>query len=471
MSSPNGISSRSSDKQKQISPLRYGMTRFASSLLPLLSFPKGICFWAGDTPEPPVAKGRTPAPYQPGSQPQASNAATGRGLKPRSIGIALTLVVATAAARADLPAWLQHIAAATQAEAALYRAMQLPGAMPLYPRPPREATEELAKLAPTSELYALKAQSEEAALDPQAAEADWKLHASTAKDPVQATLALADFYHRRLDSAKELAALTTVASAPKLDSGRLLDPARQRSWQAFDRILTLEADQALPPAQTESTYDAFLTRYPDQPVVYARAFTWLVAQKQYPAAEALIPRFTRQFPQDKAFPIRAEAALAEARGNSDAAPAVYDRAFEPLWPDDLSRSYLALLAERHQQRTFEAQARAQLAQHPTGPQALNALARIVIYQQQSGQTDATQQAQQTLDRFRIARESRGQTWTAIDLYTLAGLERTNQNDAEVARYDFALASLNETLPDGEPAAQAGLAGLVDVLLTAPVAAA
>ncbi len=115
-----------------------------------------------------------------------------------------------------------------------------------------------------------------------------------------------------------------------------------------------------------ATYDAFLARYPDQPAVYARAFQADLDAQNYAAAEALMPRYRQAFPQDRAFPVRAQALLEYRRGNPDKALAVYEQAYQPLWPADLVQSYFALLTETHRQRAFVADARARLAATRTG---------------------------------------------------------------------------------------------------------
>ncbi len=74
---------------------------------------------------------------------------------------------------------------------------------------------------------------------------------------------------------------------------------------------------------------------------------------------------------------------------------------------------------------------------------------------------------QAIDAFRVEREARKAAWTPEDLYTLAQLTDSVHNYAETARYDFALASSSGSLRSGEPAAQAGLSGLVHLLLAAP----
>ena len=384
------------------------------------------------------------------------------------VAAAAALLAVAVSAHATLPAWLQHIVGASTMEAALYRVMHLPGADVLYPRPPKEAQGELAAQISTSpdqaELYALRARSDEAALDIAAAESDWKLYAAHSKDAPAAKLELANFYRRQLATAKELAVLREVAQAANPEAERYVNPAKQRAWLAFNRSLDLIAQQGLPQSEVVATYDAFLTRYPDQPAVYARAFQADLDAQDYAAAEALVPRYRQAFPKDAAFPVRAQALLEYRRGDTNKALAVYEQAYQPLWPADLVQSYFALLTETHRQRVFVADARASLAANPDGPAALNAVTRIFYYDQQGGRLP---QAQQTLDAFRIAREQRGGAWSAEDLYTLATLERETSNHAEAARYNFALASTPGALPDGEPAAQAGLAALTDILLTAP----
>jgi hypothetical protein len=336
---------------------------------------------------------------------------------------------------------MQHIVGASSVESALYRAMQLPAVQALYPRPPKEAATQLSQLiasAPgNAELYQLRARAEEQALDETTAEADWKLYVAHAPDPVATRLELANFYERRLMAPQEIAVLSEVAAAPPVPSEAYVAPAEQRSWVAFERILGTIYLQGLLPSETASTFNAFITRYPDQPTIYAAFLQFQLEQKDWTAAQAVIDRYGRQFPQDTIFPIRSQALLEFRRGNIDAALAVYDRTFQPLWPAELIQSYFALLDQTHRQRAFVAAAREQLVAHPDGAEALNALARVFYYDQQAGRTAS---AQQTLDTFRIARDARNGAWTPTDLSTLASLCLSIHSYAEAARYDYALAS-------------------------------
>ncbi len=399
------------------------------------------------------------------SQPYRNEWVFASAFSRRKVLLLVLLLAATLTAHATLPSWLQHIVGASTAEAALYRVMHLPGADTLFPRPPKEAQSELATLIaakPDAGLYALRARADEQALDEPAAEADWKLYAEKTATP-KAQLELADFYDRRLQTQPEAEVLKQVAAAPIPASEQYLAPTAQLCWQTNIRLLDLLLVQAEPEPQVEAAYQAFETRYPDQPSVYAHELQFLLNARAYPEAEALIPRYHQRNPADITFPIRAHALIVLRRDGPDQALAVYDSAFQPLWPSDLVASYFALLTQTHRQGAFVAQARATLAAHPQGPEALNALARTFYYDQAAGRIA---QAQLTLDQFRVNREARNLPWTPEDLYTLAKLEALTANTPEVARYNFALASTPGIVPNGEPAAEAGLAALTHLLLTA-----
>ena len=122
----------------------------------------------------------------------------------RICGIAFFVTVAgwLVAARGALPAWIRNVEAGTAIEAALFRAMSLPGGAVLFRRPPAEtrpALGELIKAQPKkADLYSLRALEDEQQLDFSAAESDWKKYAENVADRTGAQIALADFYHRRV---------------------------------------------------------------------------------------------------------------------------------------------------------------------------------------------------------------------------------------------------------------------------------
>jgi predicted Zn-dependent protease len=369
-------------------------------------------------------------------------------------------------AHAELPDFFQHTTAGSAFESALFRLMDLPGVKALYPRPPKEAQAELAKLIAQephqAEVYSLKAREDEQALDFVSAESDWKAYAAHAQDRVQAQLALAAFYHRRLKIAEEVQVLNEVGTSAPLASEAFTPIDKQQSWDAFAQIVKLAADNGLDQTVTQQAYDAWRSRYPHESAVYANEFNWLLSTKQYDAASALLLRYKATFPDDPVLPVKAAALLALRQSNIAQAIAVYDNAFQPLWPQNLIDSYFGLLAEAHQQRAFLGEAKARLEKSPDD---FASLCRIYFYQLQNGHADVAQSA---LDQYRISKDARKVAWKVEELFTLMKLNERAGNWPEAARYAFALYNLPSAAQiEGRSASETGLASMTRILLTAP----
>ncbi len=364
-------------------------------------------------------------------------------------------------ARGELPEWLQNIEAGTALENALYRSMALPGGNVVALRPPQEARPLLDGLVHAqpnnAELYSLRAMNEEQQVDFESAERDWKTYAQSASDRTAAQLALADFYHRRARPTDEIAALSVVAQSPSGASEDLLGPQQQQSWLAFTRIFSVIAANALSAETSSAEYQAWMARYPRESSLYAQYFEFLLAQKDYARADGLIDAYHKAFPDDAIFPVKAHALLDYRKGDVAQGLAVYDRSFQPLWPQDLIQGYFSLLGETHSLRKFLDASR---AAHEANPDDLNAVARLFYYYQQEGKTDA---AEEVIEEFRAHKENTKTPWTADELYTLAGMLERIQAYPESARYYYALYS---TAPGPENREHA-LVGLTNILLVSP----
>lgn len=373
----------------------------------------------------------------------------------------LCAVAAAALAEDSIPSWLQFAEAGTRIEKALFRSMGLPGGAVLARRPPRESRPLLDGLVRTepanAELYSLRALVDEQQLDFAAAEKDWKAFAEHSTDRISAQFTLADFYHRRLRSAEEIAALSVVARSASSPAEEFTAPEMQQSWRAFERIFTIIGANALPTDISDTQYRAWIARYPHESKTYVQYFDFLLAQKQFDQAVRLLSQYSQAFPQDSVFAVKARALLEYRRGSAEQGLAVYEQAFQPLWPRELVQDFFDLLRETQNLRKFLDQSRAALHANPND---LQAAARIFHYYQQDGKTDA---ALQVLAEFRQNKESTHTPWTSEELYTLARLCEDANGYAESSRYYFALYSSSGN-PDSREHA---LIGLANILLTAP----
>lgn len=367
----------------------------------------------------------------------------------------------TLSALGELPSWVRNVESASAIEAAFFRMMALPSGDVAFRRPPSEtrpALSDLIKVQPqNAELYSLRALEDEQQLDFSTAESDWKSYAGKASNKIDAQLALADFYHRRLRPSDEIKALSIIANSPVTSAERLMPPSQQRSWQAFARIFGIIEDQGLPKEISIKQYQAWIARYPAESSLYARFIEFLVAQKEYALAGEIIASYQKQFPCDQVFPVKANAMLQYHQGSVQVGLSVYEHSFQPLWDPELVKSYFDLLRETQSLRRFLDQERAALTANPSD---LNAMARIFYYYQQQGKLDAAAQA---IADFRAHKESSNSPWMPNELYVCARLLEDIHFYPESARYYFALYNSKGSMDAQEQA----IAGLTDILLTAP----
>ncbi|HEY6392364.1 MAG TPA: hypothetical protein VIX89_13850, partial [Bryobacteraceae bacterium] len=367
--------------------------------------------------------------------------------------VAALVLIAAVAGHAELARWVQDIPTPSRLEAVFFRAVTSPAGAIEVLRPPKETRAELSKLMVASpndkDLYTLRAREDELQLDFTAAESDWKKAGSFTD--------LADFYHRRLRPRDEIAALETVGKSPTPTTERLTPPAAQQSWKAFERILEVVHEQALPDDASVNAYRTWIARYPTEPAVYKQFFDYLIAKKQFDDAEKLVADYRRAFPADDTYPIQAAASIAWKRGALEDAIKIYDQSFRPLWPPELVKSYFDLLKEAHDLRRYLEQARNQIAARPTD---LAAAARVFYYYQQQGAPTA----QRALLEYRQRKALQKSAFTADELLTLAQLFEGVSNYDEAARSYYALYSV----PGATAAIQEkALAGIANLLLTAP----
>ncbi len=365
-------------------------------------------------------------------------------------------------ARASLPDWVRNVEGSSPLRDAFFRLVSMPGGAVRAERPPQETRDALTGLITAqpdeAELYALRAHEAERQLDFSAAEQDWKEYAARVADPADGQLALADFYHRRLRPEDEVDALLAVGRSPAADNESLLPPEQQRSWHAFERSLELIEAQALPPALAIRQYRAWRGRYPGQSALPQLQFDFLIEHRLLDEAQQLLGDYQQQFPGDAAFRLKARAEIARRRGSPEQALALYDEAFEPLWPPPLIQEYFSLLAESGQLRSHLDRDRARLAENPDD---LQAAGWVFHYYQRQGNVAA---AQAVLADFRQSKEARQAAWKPAELQTLAQLYRGLNNHNETARYDYALYSLPGAAASER---EEGLAGLIELLLGAP----
>lgn len=357
---------------------------------------------------------------------------------------------------AALATWAQNVAAGTGVEAALFRLMDVPGGAVQGRRTPAESSQALGGLldrdARNSALYAMRAREDERAMDYKSAEADWRRSADLAGDRVSGILALADYYRRRNEPQLQVNALLAAAKLPVSAEERLDEPAKTRSWSAFQNALTVVKNDQLPVTTENDIYEQWLPRWPDrQQDIYLDYFSALVARRDLTGARAVLDRFRAKYPDSHAKILWAEASLEE---TPEAKLALYARQFTPTWPQELLSEYYSLLQRSNRTRVFLADAEAkQRAQ----PDDIDAALRLEFYYEQSGQQD---RADAALTQFVHRHEAESAAWTAEDLRTLGNVfARLHDYDSE-ARCWYTLYALKSATEADRRDGMAALAGLL-----------
>ena len=381
----------------------------------------------------------------------------------RAAGPAVVMVcLAVFAAQAQLPEWVRFVESNSPLRDVFFQTVVLPSGPIAVERPPNQTHAALTLLlqggTEDAGLYALRARESERWLDFVAAEKDWKEHASLVADPVGGQLALADFYHRRLRPQEEIDALLKVGSSASTAAEMLHPVSEHRSWKAYNRIFALVEAHALRGDAVTGYHRARVERFAGEAAVHRDLFDHLVKQANFEAAREAVEGYGGAFPGDEAFPVEAEAVLARRQGSDDDALAIYERSFAPLWPENLIQEYFSLLQDAGRLRSELDRVRARFSNDPDD---LRSAAWIFHYYRRQGNPAV---AQSTLNDFRRGKETRSAAWTAEELQTLAKLFLKVSNYNEAARYYYALYSLGGA---SEQDQELSLAGLIDVLLTAP----
>jgi cellulose synthase operon protein C len=334
---------------------------------------------------------------------------------------ACPLLLLAIALHAQLPPYIQHLGAEANLRTVFFR--------DLSRRPPRETRADLTRriaASPTdAALYRLRASEAELTLDFSAAEADWKTVAQLTND----SLPLADFYHRRLRPADEIAALDAVAT-PK----------------AFQRAIDEAEAQLLPVAPQ---YRAWLAHDPANAALRKRLIRYLTDQRDFAAAESEI----RALPADPSNWLE-EMHLALRRGTVDQAIAVFDRSFQPAMQTATLKEFFDLLKAEGRLSDFAAQVRAAALARP---ESLDPVARLFHYFENEENHAAARRA---LAEYLARKKS----WTPEELLETAQLLQRVQDWDQSARQYATLYALPTAAPADRRRA---LAGLVDLVLTAP----
>ena len=295
-------------------------------------------------------------------------------------------------------------------EKALYRLMQLPGGEILFRRPPRETVPALTALAASDKSLRRSTHC-----------ARWKRSRRSTSTPPSATGRPGrsrPTIRRRAPGSRRLLRAPAQAAARNWQRSKWWAKLRQarrsagrrrrrsdRGWPGSARSKSSISMRCRARRRRESTRIVD-QRYPHERSLYARQWRSTCGE-DFSAATDLIARYRTAFPDDKIFPVEAEAELATGAARRRTGSPSTSAASNRCGRAELVKSYFALvLAEQERNGNSPMRLR---ASSPPNPGDLRDAARLFYLYQQQGQIDS---AKAVLNSYREQKDARGAAWNA-----------------------------------------------------------
>ncbi|QUV99190.1 tetratricopeptide repeat protein [Chloracidobacterium sp. MS 40/45] len=259
---------------------------------------------------------------------------------------------------------------------------------------------------------------------------------------------LAAFYHGRGLYTEEVRTLQRLA---------LLTPSAAERRAVADRVSGLVQKRALTGVDVADWYRQLIGQRPEDITFLKRYLERLVADDKADEALRALDMWQPKYPDEMRFFLELRARLYDKRGQRDAAVAVYDQAFDPLWPRPIVRDWYERLRQYGRYRTYRRQLQERFRQ---GASDFGTAARLFNVLAYEGNLAA---AVQTLTSLEKRREKTG--WPREELDRAAAMCLNIGQYDLAARFLYSLYAMGGASP-GSPEREATLAKLVAALLDA-----
>ena len=259
---------------------------------------------------------------------------------------------------------------------------------------------------------------------------------------------LAAFYHGRGLYNEEVRTLQRLA---------LLTPSAAERRAVADRVSELVQKRALTGVDVADWYRQLIERHPEDITFLKRYLERLVADDKADEALRALDMWQPKYPDERRFFLQLRARIYDRRGQRDAAVAVYDQAFDPLWPRAVVSDWYERLRQYGRYRTYRRQLQERFRQ---GASDFGTAARLFNVLAYEGNLSA---AAQTLTTLEKRREMTG--WPREELDRAAAMCLNIGQYDLAARFLYSLYAMGGASP-GSPEREATLAKLVAALLDA-----
>lgn len=258
---------------------------------------------------------------------------------------------------------------------------------------------------------------------------------------------LANFYYRRglfknsIDTLEQLATKVT--------------PLEQEI--VYRKIIGIVRDNQVAGLAPSTFYEKMIAANKDNVEIVKSYIEELKVKQDYATALQVTNNYKDKYPNDLAYFLKTQASLYEAQKDRNQAEAVYTKAFDPLWPSNISSDYYELLRRFGRYRTY----RRGLQDQWTNQANFETLTRLFnLYSYEGNQLAATN----LLSQYETRHGKDGQ-WSRSELETVAGLYLSLSQYDVASRYLYTL-YLNGGLKSGSSEREQSLFRIFKVLVDA-----
>ncbi len=324
---------------------------------------------------------------------------------------------------------------ATLIETALFTRTEFFGAQALVPYPTAEARNRLAdvqtKHPDEPEILLKLAQLDEKLGRADEATRELEHYVALQHDSDTALETLAAFYDRRAEFAQEAAVLERLLTrAPVAAQASLLR-----------RLVELARVHRLAKYLAPEFYEGVIAQDPSAYEIIEQYIDKLIAERNNAAALQVLRAHKTRFPARSAQLLVKEAEILDTLGRTREVEQIYQAAFDPFWPDELSESFYEFLKDHDRFRAYGRELRTAFRRDPTN---YDAAVRLAHFTQHAYETDPD-----IFVQLEKARAARGVQWQPEELATIARMLLAAGYADAASRFLYTLYLQGGLKPGGE----------------------
>lgn len=246
--------------------------------------------------------------------------------------------------------------------------------------------------------------------------------------------ALAEFYQEQAEFQKQVDTLNKIMDVADDDQrGKLLQD-----------IISLADKYKLEKYSSASFYKETLTRYPDNLIILKQYIDKLVEDKKYQDALKIVTSYRQNSPDIDYYFLEKQADILEEMNRWQEAKALYIKAFDPFWPDNVKEAFYYKVLSRHEQlRSYGQELRRDFQRDPSN---FDLAMRLLSYCKYHSENDL---APYVFYKLEEARSKNNAGWEPKELATLARFSLQRGEAERASRYIYTLYNQGHLSPSSE----------------------